>query len=262
MQRFALIGEKLAHSASVPIHREIWRQLGISADYRLVEIPRDEFIPRVRQLMGEVDGFNITIPYKQAIMPLLSSIDPVAQAMGAVNTVLCGDDCRGYNTDAPGLMAMLRHHDIDPVEQKAYILGTGGASKAARYALEAMGAASVTFVSRTPHDDVIGYDALADTGSGLIVNCTPAGMYPHTDGCPLTPAQLARLLPRVTGVADTIYNPPETVLTAAAHSAGIPACTGLYMLVDQAVEAERRWFPDIDIPADMTARVLKELKLF
>ena len=131
MRRFALIGEKLGHSASVPIHREIWRQLGISADYRLVEIPRDEFIPRVRRLIGEVDGFNITIPYKQAIMPLLSSIDPVAQAMGAVNTVLCGDDCRGYNTDAPGLMAMLRHHDIDPVGQKAYILGTGGASKAA-----------------------------------------------------------------------------------------------------------------------------------
>ena len=262
MRRFALIGEKLGHSASVPIHREIWRQLGITADYRLVEIPRDNFVPRVQALLREVDGFNITIPYKQDIMPLLDSVDPVAQAMGAVNTVICGDTCRGCNTDAPGLMAMLRHHGLDPAGQAAYILGTGGVSKAARYALEAMGAASVTFVSRTPTGDAISYDDLAHTGSGLIINCTPAGMYPHTEGCPLTAGQLAELMPRVTGIADTIYNPPETVLTAVARLAGVPACTGLYMLVDQAVEAERRWFPDIDIPADMTARVLKELKLF
>ena len=141
-------------------------------------------------------------------------------------------------------------------------MGTGGVSKAAGFAAENMGAKSITFVSRTPHDNVIGYDELAETGSGLLINCTPAGMFPHDDGCPLTPVQLHRLLPRLTGVADTIYNPPETVLTAAARRAEIPACTGLYMLVDQAIEAERLWFPDMNIPADMTARVLKELKLF
>ena len=91
MRHFALIGEHLGHSASVPIHRECWRQLGVDADYRLIEIPRDEFVPRVQQLLHEVEGFNITIPYKQDVMPLLGSIDPVAQAMGAVNTVVCGD---------------------------------------------------------------------------------------------------------------------------------------------------------------------------
>ena len=262
MRHFALIGEHLGHSASVPIHRECCRQLGIDADYRLIEIPRDEFVPRVQQLLHEVDGFNITIPYKQDVMPLLGSIDPVAQAMGAVNTVVCGDVACGCNTDAPGLMAMLRHYGLDPTGQPVYVMGTGGVSKAARFAAESMGASSVTFVSRTPRAGIISYDELAAAGSGLLINCTPAGMYPHSDGCPLTDAQLARLLPRLTGVADTIYNPPETVLTAAAKHAGIPACTGLYMLVDQAMEAERKWFPDLDIPADMTARVLKELKLF
>ena len=262
MRRFALIGEHLGHSASVPIHREIWRQLGIEAEYRLVEIPRAEFAPRVRALMREVDGFNITIPYKQDVMPLLDTIDPVARAMGAVNTVVCSESCHGHNTDAPGLAAMLRRYGLDPAGQAVYILGTGGVSKAAHYAAQAMGAAKVTFVSRTPREGVISYDELADTGAGLIINCTPAGMYPAVDGCPLTQPQLDRLLPRVTGVADTIYNPPETVLTAAAKQAGVPACTGLYMLVDQAVEAERRWFPETDIPADMTQRVLKELKLF
>lgn len=262
MRRFVLIGERLGHSASVTIHREIWRQLGVEAEYRLVEIPRTELAPRVSALLREVDGFNVTIPYKQDVMALLDELDPVARSMGAVNTVVCGDRTRGYNTDAPGFMAMLRAHGLDPAGQTCWIMGTGGVSKAVRVALERLGAAEIRFVSRTPRGDIVGYDELADTGSGLLINCTPAGMYPDCGGCPLTEAQIARLLPRLTGVADTIYNPPDTVLTIAAKRAGIPTCTGLYMLVDQAVEAERLWFPEIEIPHDMTKRVLKELKLF
>ena len=262
MRRFALIGEKLGHSASVPIHRAIWRETGIEADYRLVEIPRDDFTVRVQQLMRETDGFNITIPYKVDIMPLLSHVDSAAAAMGAVNTVVCGEHPHGHNTDAPGLAAMLRHYGMDPAGQPVWILGTGGASKAARYVAEAMGASEVHLVSRTPHDGACSYDELAERGSGLVINCTPAGMHPRPDLCPLTPPQAERLFPRLTGVCDMIYNPPETVLTHRAKAAGIPACTGLYMLVEQAVEAERLWLPDIDIPADMTARVLKELTLF
>ena len=171
--------------------------------------------------------------------------------------------------EAPALIStetdreyLLRHYGMDPAGQPVWILGTGGASKAARYVAEAMGASEVHLVSRTPHDGACSYDELAERGSGLVINCTPAGMHPRPDLCPLTPPQAERLFPRLTGVCDMIYNPPETILTHRAKAAGIPACTGLYMLVEQAVEAERLWFPDIDIPADMTARVLKELTLF
>ena len=169
MRRFALIGEKLGHSASVPLHRAIWRETGIEADYRLVEITRDDFAALVTHPMRETDGFNITIPYKVDIMPLLSHVDSAAAAMGAVNTVVCGEHPHGHNTDAPGLAAMLRHYGMDPAGQPVWILGTGGASKAARYVAEAMGASEVHLVSRTPHDGACSYDELAERGSGVVI---------------------------------------------------------------------------------------------
>lgn len=262
MKHYALIGEKLGHSLSVPIHEAMFERLGIDADYRLVEIPRDEhFQENVRALMTQVDGFNITIPYKQDVMPLLDTIDPKAARIGAVNTVVCGVEKRGYNTDEHGFAEMLRYHGIDPAGQPCYVLGTGGASKAVRVALEEMGAASVTLVSRTPVGEQVGYPALKELPGGVIINTTPAGMYLHAEGCPIPEADLDAVLARTTGVADLIYNPPETQLTLAAKERGIPACTGLYMLIAQAVEAERHWQPELSIPADMAATLMKELKL-
>lgn len=262
MKHYALIGEKLGHSLSVPIHEAMFERLHIDADYRLVEIPRDEhFADNARALMAQVDGFNITIPYKQDIMPLLDRIDPKAAAIGAVNTVVCGSERSGHNTDKVGFEEMLRYHGIDPAGQACYVLGTGGASKAIRVALQDMGASSVIMVSRHPAEGQVGYAQLAELPGGVLVNCTPAGMYPHPEGCPLADELLDAVLSRATGVADLIYNPPETRLTAAARAHGLPACTGLYMLIAQAVEAERLWQPDTVIPADMAATLMKELKL-
>lgn len=258
MHRFGLIGEHLGHSLSVPIHQAIFRRLGIDADYRLIEIPRNAFIPQASALLKELDGFNITIPYKQDIMPLLRQIDPVASSIGAVNTVVC-DGAQGFNTDAAGFAAMLRRHGMDPAGLSCYVLGTGGASKAVAAALKAMGAAQVVMVSRNPSGAAIGYDQLAEEFSGLLINCTPAGMWPHPEGCPLTQEALARLLPYAEGVADLIYNPPETILTRAARAAGVPACTGLSMLVAQAVEAERHW-QTCPIPDNLTEAVLHEIE--
>ncbi|MDO4484338.1 MAG: shikimate dehydrogenase [Clostridia bacterium] len=257
MLHFGLIGEHLGHSMSVPIHQALYRLLGIEADYQLYELPRDTFKQDAEKLLHTLDGFNITIPYKQDIMPLLKSIDPFAQAIGAVNTVRC-KDASGYNTDAPGFAAMLRRHGIDPAGKPAFVLGTGGAAKAIVAALQNMGAISVTCVSRHPKGGDITYEQLADDFSGVLVNCTPVGMWPNVDGCPIPGHQLKDILRRAAGVADVIYNPAETVLTKAAAAAGVPACTGLYMLVDQAVEAERRWL-DCPIPADMTATIMKEM---
>lgn len=260
MKHYALLGEHLGHSLSVPIHEAIFARMGIDADYRLIEIPREAFVPRVNALLGELDGFNVTIPYKQEIIPLLAGVDGAAQAIGAVNTVLAGDQPRGYNTDASGFAAMLRRHGIDPAGRPCYILGTGGASKAAFAALKGMGAAKVTFVSRHPQGDEIGYARLAEEFSGVLVNCTPAGMWPDVAGCPIPAETLADVLSRAAGVADMIYNPPETVLTAAARAAGVPACTGLTMLIAQAVEAEAIW-QGRPMPENLTDELMKELNL-
>lgn len=261
MKRYALLGEKLGHSLSVPIHQAIFRILGINADYRLMELPRGTLEQRFPALREELAGMNVTIPYKQEILPLLTSLHPFAARVGAVNTVdVRGENTVGYNTDVAGLMAMLRHHGISPQGQEAFILGTGGASKAAVVALEELGAARITLVSRHPQGEEISYEALTERFSGVLVNCTPVGMYPHGEGCPLSDTQLKSMLPRATGVADLIYNPPQTRLTQAATAAGVPACTGLYMLVHQAVEAEKIW-QGLPLDEDLTQQVIKELKL-
>lgn len=260
MKHYALLGEKLGHSLSVPIHQGIFRHLGIEADYRLIEIPRAEFPATARQLMQELDGFNVTIPYKQEIIPLLDEIDSGADAIGAVNTVVMDGSTHGHNTDIIGFTAMLRHWGIDPAGQPCYVLGGGGTSHTACAALKRMGAQSVTVVSRHPGQGQIDYEQFAREFSGVLVNTTPAGMLYQPDPCPIDPAILPQVLSRATGVADVIYNPPETMLTAAAKDAGIPACTGLYMLIDQAVAAEALW-QTRPMPKGLTQTLMEELKL-
>ena len=260
MKHYALIGEKLGHSLSVPIHEAIFQRLHIDADYRLIEIPRDAFSPTVRRLIQELDGFNVTIPYKQEVMPLLDEIVPAAQAIGAVNTVVKGAKVCGHNTDVLGFTAMLRYYGIDPAGQPCYVLGGGGTAKTALAALTAMGAQSVTVVSRHPGEGQIDYARLNEVFSGILVNTTPAGMLYQKDPCPIDQAALPGILARAKGVVDVIYNPPETLLTAAAKAAGVPACTGLYMLIDQAVAVESLW-QGYPMPADLTQTLMKELKL-
>ena len=259
MRHYALLGEKLSHSLSVPIHEALYRHLGIDADYTLAEIPRGELASRFPELCARLNGFNVTIPYKQEIMPLLSSVTDFAQRVNAVNTVTVRDgSTSGDNTDVAGFMAMLRHAGIAPSGREAFILGTGGASNAAETALRALGAVRVTKVSRHPQGEEIGYDALTERFSGVLVNCTPAGMFPDVTGCPVARDALESLLTRADGVADMIYNPRETVLTRAAAARGVPACTGLYMLVHQAVEAERIWQGQ-DLDETLTQELMKEL---
>lgn len=261
MKHYALIGEKLGHSMSVPIHQAIFRHMGIDADYRLMEIPKASFAQDVQAMMQAVDGFNVTIPYKQDVIPLLDGLDDYAADIGAVNTVLTGKINRGFNTDAPGFATMLRMHGIDPAGQPCYVLGTGGTSRAICAALKRMGAASVTRVSRSPRDEqTIHYAQLAEVFSGVLVNTTPVGMWPHGEGCPLEEKIREHILRRAIGVADVIYNPPETVLTSAAKRLGVPACTGMTMLIAQAVEAESIW-QGVAMPDDLTAALVKELKL-
>ena len=258
MLHFGLIGEHLGHSLSVPIHQALYTRLGLDADYRLIEISKADLQDRVFSLFQELDGFNITIPYKTDVIPMLASLDHAAESMGAVNTVDCANR-KGYNTDAPGFAAMLRHHGMDVQGKPCFVLGTGGASKAVVAALKDEGASSITLVSRTPREGVISYDQLPDAFSGYLINCTPAGMWPKVEGCPISKEVLSAILPRALGVADVIYNPPETCLTLAAKEAGVPACTGLYMLVAQAVVAESIWLKR-ELPEDLPSLLMKDIE--
>ena len=264
MKHYALLGERLGHSLSVPIHEAIFERLGIDADYRLIELLRETFAEDARRLIHELDGLNVTIPYTQEIMPLLDEIVPQAEAIHAVNTVVTGASTIGHNTDAAGFEAMLRHYGIDPAGQTCYVLGGGGTSHTARYVLRAMGAKAVYVVSLMhSSDNVLDYDgfhaSLLEAG-GLIVNTTPAGMKNVADTCPIAPDRLAEAMRHATGVVDAIYNPPETVLTLAAKGAGLPACTGMYMLIRQAVEAEALW-QGHPMPDGLTDDLMKELTL-
>ncbi len=267
MKHYGLIGEKLGHSLSQPIHEAIFREMGVDADYRIIEIPKGDFIPRTTELFSSLDGFNITIPYKQDVMPLLDMIDPAAAEIGAVNTVLCAEK-KGFNTDAAGFMGMLRHYGIDPTRAEcSYILGSGGTSKTVRACLKMMGAGSVTVVSRHPEQaDEISYadfyEVFPQTG-GTIVNASSAGMWPRKDEdniCAIHPSRVDEMMRYAVGVADVVYNPPHTFLTQAAERAGVPWCTGLYMLVAQAVEAEKLWLGR-DIPDELVLKIMQEVAI-
>ena len=227
--RYGLLGEKLGHSFS----REIHNMLGDYA-YDLIEVARDDLVSFVRN--GDFTALNVTIPYKEAIIPHLDNIDDAAEAIGAVNTVVKRDGrlC-GYNTDFYGLEKLINHSKIGIKNRKIAILGTGGTSKTAKAVAEHLKASEILIVSREKRQFSITYDELYDNHSDVevIINTTPVGMYPNDEYCPIELSKFDRLF----GVIDVIYNPLRTPLIVEAKKKGIRAEGGLYMLVAQAVRA-------------------------
>lgn len=239
--RYGLIGEKLGHSLSVPIHEALYRHASIDATYDLCAIPRAEF-SQVAKRLAWYDGMNVTVPYKKEIMPYLDEIAPSAQAVGAVNTVVKRNGKTiGYNTDVEGFGEMLRRGGVDVQGKSCTVIGSGGASLAVVYYLLSQGA-KVCVVSRTPAPYpltgavCVGYDEIPLQGD-LLVNTTPVGMYPDVDSCVVTERQIVGY----DTVADIVYNPMCTRLLRIASGLGKRVLNGLYMLVAQAVAAERLW---------------------
>ena len=227
--RYGLLGEKLGHSFS----REIHNMLGDYA-YDLIEVARDDLVSFVRN--GDFTALNVTIPYKEAIIPYLDNIDDAAEAIGAVNTVVKRDGrLYGYNTDFYGLEKLINHSKIGIKNRKIAILGTGGTSKTAKAVAEHLKASEILIVSREKRQFSITYDELYDNHSDVevIINTTPVGMYPNDEYCPIELSKFDRLF----GVIDVIYNPLRTPLIVEAKKKGIRAEGGLYMLVAQAVRA-------------------------
>ncbi len=231
MSKFYLIGEHLSHSFSPEIHA----MLG-NPDYTLKELAPDEVGEFVTH--GDYVGINVTIPYKQTVIPYLDALTPAAEKLGAVNTITRRADgtLLGDNTDYFGFCYALQSAGIALAGKKVLILGTGGASKTAIAVAKDQGAAEVITVSRS---GAVNYDNVYDLhgDAEVIVNCTPVGMYPKSG---VTPVYLIRF-PRLCGVADMIYNPARTLLLAAAEELGIPSTNGLSMLVAQAAAGHERF---------------------
>lgn len=182
------------------------------------------------------DAINVTIPYKQKVIPYLEEISDEAQAIGAVNTIVNRNgQLFGYNTDFGGMKALLHRLRIDPSRKKALVLGTGGTSLTASALLKSLGAREIYRVSRTGRDGALTYEQAVEMhpDASVIINTTPCGMYPKGEDCPLDLSAFSHL----EGVVDAVYNPLRTNLVLQAQESGIPAEGGLYMLVAQAVLA-------------------------
>ena len=247
---YGCIGEHLGHSFSKEIHKRI-----DTYSYELQEIPRDELDSFMEK--RDFSAINVTIPYKQDVIPHLYYIHTDAEAIGAVNTIVNRDGkLYGYNTDFAGMSALARRIGIDFSGKKVLILGSGGTSKTAVAVAKAKGSAQILCVSRTEKEGFITYDAATKihTDAQIIINTTPCGMYPNNDGMPIDPGNF----PKLEAVLDAVYNPLRTRLVQKALSIGAKAEGGLYMLVAQAVVAAE-WFTCKTYPSDITERIYNEL---
>ena len=227
--KYGLIGEKLGHSFSKEIHEEL-----ADYQYELVEVAKSD----INKFMEEKDfmAINVTIPYKETVIPYLSYIDPVAKEIGAVNTIVNKNGkLYGYNTDYLGLKSLIEKNDINIKNKKVLILGTGGTSKTANTVVRMLGAREVVFVSINNEKNTVTYDEAIKyhNDAEVIINTTPCGMYPNIDNLIIDISSFKLL----EAVVDVIYNPLLTKLLLNTKKRGLKFASGLYMLVAQAVYA-------------------------
>lgn len=227
--KLGLIGHPLGHSWSAQIHHFL-----IQEEYQKWDLSENEFDDFMQK--RDFDGINVTIPYKQKVMSYLDVLDPAAEAIGAVNCIVNREGkLTGYNTDYLGFMQMLEANHVDVQGKHTALLGTGGASKAAAYALKKLGA-EVQKVSRSEKPGCITYAQLYEDASSYacIVNVTPVGMYPNTNESAVDPAKF----PQADTVIDIVANPLRTKLLFDAKVLGMKTVGGFEMLVRQAFAAD------------------------
>lgn len=249
---YGLIGYPLSHSFSSLFFKEKFADEGIDAIYQNFPL---EKIDKLEDIIREysINGFNVTIPYKEKIFQYLDYVDKKALDIGAVNVVkVCRDSLHrpvlyGFNSDFYGFRESLRPILVDNIES-ALVLGTGGASKAVAFGLKELGIDTV-FVSRNPAYGEIGYSQLTDevmSRNKLIINTTPLGMYPHVQTCPDIPYHK---ITRFHICYDLIYNPSETLFLRKSREHNSIIKNGYDMLILQALESWRIW--NSPIPSSM-----------
>lgn len=247
--KYGCIGEKLGHSFSKEIHHCFGKY-----PYELKEIPPKDLDAFMKK--RDFFGINVTIPYKQAVMPYLDRISRQAAAIGAVNTIVQRDrQLWGYNTDYDGMKALLAHIGITPKNKKVLILGSGGTSHTAKALMKDMDAKESVVVSRTGKNGITYEEAIKKhRDAQYVINTTPCGMSPHIWESPIDLTDF----PALEGIADAIYNPLRSCLIQQAAALGIPASGGLYMLVAQAVRAGE-YFIDTSFPQEVIDTVYAKI---
>jgi len=248
MGKYGLIGERLSHSISVEIHKEIFSKTGIEGTYDLIEIEKDRFEEKIKKLLTSgYDGFNVTIPYKESIIPLLHEVSPQAKAIGAVNTVkIESGKLIGFNTDIDGFETMIDLGGLEVTPNTfALVIGTGGAAKTAAHWL-GQKTGHVWFLSRDSRkamkklrtfqvlerkdESVIGM-------MNFIVNCSPCGMFPNVEESPID----TKLLEGASIAVDLVYNPVRTVFIQEMERKKCLTTSGINMLLAQALRAQEIW---------------------
>ncbi|ONI48118.1 hypothetical protein AN643_03220, partial [Candidatus Epulonipiscioides saccharophilum] len=269
-KKYGLLGEKLAHSLSPKIHDHFFGIAGIKATYVLNQVPKNRINSIVESIKAlDMDGVNVTIPYKENVIPQLDKISEEAQKIGAVNTIKIVDDkAFGYNTDYFGIGQMLSYGGILVEDNDFYILGSGGSAKSVVCYLVDNQAAEIVLVTRNKekalkqfasiHPDIIiiDYKEFEDVReSYCVINTTPVGMYPNMDDSPIDEEKI-----KCFGCAvDLIYNPLETKFLYLARTNGLKTVNGLYMLVAQAIKSQEIWQERI-YPTQIITFIYKQIE--
>ncbi|MBE6900179.1 MAG: shikimate dehydrogenase [Ruminococcaceae bacterium] len=247
---YGLIGEHLPHSFSPEIHKRIG-----SYKYEIKELAPDEVEDFLKK--RDFKGINVTIPYKQTVIPFLDEIDEAAKSIGAVNTIVNRNGkLFGYNTDFGGLCALIKKNGISVYDKKAIIFGNGGTSHTAEAVLKSLGARTVLKTDLVPSFGAITNEeaVLRHPDAEFIINTTPCGMFPNLDSSAFDPSYF----PDLKGVIDVVYNPLSTKLIQKARKLGIRAQGGLYMLVMQAILAAEHFF-DKKIPEEKAEEIYLDI---
>ena len=245
MDKYGLIGYPVGHSFSISYFNDKFADEGINAKYENFEISSIDQLQEVLDTNPNLRGLNVTIPYKERVIEYLDSITPEAQAIGAVNVIRVSHEgkklkLKGYNSDVIGFTKSIEPMLDSNWHKKALILGTGGASKAINYGLKSLGLETV-FVSRYQRPGTIQYESITPEvirEYNVIVNCTPLGMYPHTEECPKLPYEA---MDYHTILYDLIYNPDETLFMKRGREHGAEVKNGLEMLLLQAFASWEFW---------------------
>lgn len=252
-KKYAVIGHPIGHTMSPFIHKRLFSLAGIDAEYNVYDVPPEELKDTFDKELSKLNGFNITIPHKQAIIPFLDYLDPKAKLYGSVNTFFNDNGTfRGYTTDPDGFLMALKSAGI-PFEGRTVILGCGGVARTMAY--EASLAKNDLTLAVRPDDLTMANDLKKelDTLDGdnvkvckiadlqgdidVLINATPVGMFPHDENCPVSD----EVIKNSKSVFDAIYNPLETLLIKKAKQNGALAVGGMSMLVWQAVVAQTKW---------------------
>ena len=244
MDIYGLIGFPLEHSFSISYFNEKFQNEGIKAKYVNFEIPTIENLQEILASTPNLKGLNVTIPYKQKVISYLDYLSPEARAIGAVNVIRVehkGKEIilKGYNSDVIGFTQSIEPM-LESFHKKALVLGTGGAAKAINFGLKSLGLETV-LVSRYERPGTVSYKNLTAEDIkeyNVIVNCTPCGMFPHTNECPDLPYEA---MDSHTLLYDLIYNPDETMFMHKGRERGATVKNGLEMLLLQAFASWEFW---------------------